>query len=64
VIDALQRSLARIDESALRRRMRFPTRWDPYFRDAMTLAEIYRYPGQHYDHHRQQLTMARLSPTN
>lgn len=64
VIDALQRSLVRRDESALRRGMHFPTRWDPYFRDAMTLADIYRYPGRHYDHHRQQLTLARLTPRN
>ncbi len=24
----------------------------------LTLAEIYRYPGLHYDHHRRQLTLA------
>jgi protein-tyrosine-phosphatase len=63
LIDALQRSLARSDESALRRAMYFPTRWDPYFHDSMTLASVYRYPGQHYDHHRQQLTLAGLAPT-
>jgi hypothetical protein len=33
VINALQRSLGRIDDNALQRGMHFPTRWDPYFRD-------------------------------
>jgi hypothetical protein len=26
----------------------------------MTVADIYRYPGQHYDHHRRQLTLEKL----
>jgi hypothetical protein len=60
VIHALQRALTRQPESALRRGMHFPTGWDPYFRDYMTLAEVYRYPGEHYGHHRQQLTVAKL----
>ena len=38
--------------------MHFPVGWDPYFKDSMTLLEIYHYPTQHYDHHRQQLTLA------
>jgi hypothetical protein len=41
--------------------MHFPTRWDPYFRDLMTVADVYRYPGQHYDHHRRQLTLSRMT---
>ena len=61
VIAAMQRSLARLDESALRRGMHFPTSWDPYFRDYMTLVDVYRYPGQHYDHHRRQLTLTKLT---
>jgi len=61
VIEALERSLARQDDATLRRGMHFPTRWDPYFRDYMTLADVYRYPGQHYDHHRRQLTVAKLT---
>jgi hypothetical protein len=59
VIDSLQQSLAR-DDDALRRGMHFPTRWDPYFRDYMTLADVYSYPGQHYDHHRRQLTLSKM----
>jgi hypothetical protein len=36
--------------------MRFPVGWDPYFKDIMTVSDVYRYPIQHYDHHRRQLT--------
>jgi hypothetical protein len=61
VIDALQRSLTRRDPTALSRGMHFPNRWDPYFRDYMTLRDVYAYPGQHYDHHRRQLTLAKLT---
>ncbi|MFE3445840.1 DinB family protein [Nocardia sp. NPDC059180] len=60
VIASLQRSLAREDDADLRRGMHYPTRWDPYFLDYMTLADIYRYPGRHYDHHRRQLSMQQL----
>jgi hypothetical protein len=59
-VDQLQRSLLQLDDHAFARGMHYPTRWDPYFRDYMTLAELYKYPGQHYDHHRQQLTLAKL----
>jgi hypothetical protein len=61
VIDALQRSLARQDDKALSRGMYFPNRWDPYFRDYMTLSQVYSYPGKHYHHHRHQLALARLT---
>jgi hypothetical protein len=61
VIDALQHSLARQDQEALCRGMHFPNRWDPYFRDYMTLSDVYGYPGKHYDHHRRQLALARLA---
>jgi len=61
VIDSLERSLIRERDNAFRRGMHCPTHWDPYFRDYMTLADMYRYPGLHYDHHRRQLTLARLS---
>jgi hypothetical protein len=59
-IDKLQRSLAREDGSSFRRGMHYPPSWDPYFRRYMTLADIYRYAGQHYDHHRQQLTLTNV----
>ncbi len=44
VIIGLQRSLAREKSHVLRRGMYFPTRWDPYFHDYMSLADVYRYP--------------------
>jgi hypothetical protein len=61
VIDALERSIAREDDATLSPGMHFPTPWDPYFRDYMTLGDVYHYPGQHYDHHRRQLTLAKLT---
>ena len=51
----IERDLAQQDETGLRRGMHFPTRWDPYFKDFMTLADVYRYPTQHFDHHDRQL---------
>jgi len=39
--------------------MNFPIGWDPYFKDVMTVADVYEYPTKHYDHHRRQLTTRR-----
>ena len=61
VINSLQRSLNRERDNAFRRGMYYPTRWDPYFREYMTLADVYLYAGQHYDHHRRQLTLTKLN---
>ncbi|OBB77665.1 DinB family protein [Mycobacterium sp. 852014-52144_SCH5372336] len=61
VIDSLGGLLICQRDNAFRRGMHGPTRWDPYFEDYMTLADIYRYPGQHYDHHRRQLTIGNLT---
>ena len=44
VIAALDKYLQREAGSALRRGMHYPTTWDPFFADYMTLAAIYRYP--------------------
>ena len=57
VIAALQRKLAREPEGAFYRGMQFPTRWDPFFKDYMTLEDVYRYPGQHFDFHKHQLAL-------
>jgi hypothetical protein len=57
VIAALQRNLARESDDALYRWMYFPTRWDPSFEDYMTLEDVYRFPGQHFDFHKCQLTL-------
>jgi hypothetical protein len=39
--------------------MHYPTTWDPYFKRFMTLADLYRYPTQHFDHHDRQLSARR-----
>ncbi len=57
VIAGLQRSLQRETEAALHRGMPLPTRWDPYFREWMSLAQMYRYATTHFEHHRRQLTI-------
>ncbi len=56
-IDRLQRRLDAESDAALAQRMHFPVGWDPFFRDTMTLEEVYRYGTQHYDFHRAQLTL-------
>jgi hypothetical protein len=56
-IDRLHRRLDAETDEALTRRMRFPVDWDPFFLDAMTLEQVYRYATQHYDFHRTQLTL-------
>jgi hypothetical protein len=58
VIRRLQRFVSTASEDSLERGMHFPTGWDPYFLDYMTLRDVYHYPTQHYDHHRRQLTLA------
>jgi hypothetical protein len=57
VIDGLEATLAAETQTSLSRQMHFPTGWDPYFREVMTLRDVYHYPTQHYDHHRRQLTL-------
>ena len=55
---------ARRRRGALNRDMHFPVGWDPYFRDYMTLRDVFHYPTQHYDHHRRQLTFDRSVRSN
>jgi hypothetical protein len=38
--------------------MHFPTSWAPYFRDTMSVFDVYHYGTQHFDHHRKQLTLS------
>ncbi|MEV0288657.1 MULTISPECIES: DinB family protein [unclassified Kribbella] len=57
VIDKLHRRLDAESDAALERGMHYPTRWDPFFQDYMTLADVYHFPTQHFDFHRQQLTL-------
>ena len=55
-IAALRRRLDRESDTSLGRGMHFPVGWDPYFRDVMTLADVYHFGTQHFEHHRGQLT--------
>ena len=54
---ALQRRLSRETEQSLALTMHFPTAWDPYFRQQMTVQDVYHYGTEHYDHHWRQLTL-------
>jgi hypothetical protein len=57
VVDKLHRRLDAETDADLARGMHYPTRWDPFFEDYMTLADVYHFPTQHYDFHRRQLTL-------
>jgi hypothetical protein len=57
VIDRLERRLSMEREEDLARTMPFPMRWDPFFKSVMTLEDVYRYPTEHFDFHREQLTL-------
>lgn len=57
VIASINRKLAKESDEALHRGMHFPTGWDPFFADYMTLEDVYRYPGKHFDFHARQLTL-------
>ena len=56
-IAALHRQLDQETDASLALRMHFPTGWDPYFADTMSVLEVYHYGTQHFDHHRRQLTL-------
>lgn len=46
-------------ETAMIARMcHYPASWDPCFKAYMTLADVYRYPTRHFEHHRRQLSLA------
>lgn len=56
-VAALHRRLDAESDADLARGMHYPTRWDPFFKDFMTLADVYHFPTQHLDFHRRQLTI-------
>lgn len=56
-IAALGRRLERESPASLARTMPFPTRWDPFFRADMTLADVYSYAILHFDFHAKQLSL-------
>lgn len=53
---AIERDLDKQTPKSLARGMHYPVKWDPYFRAYMTLADLYRYPTKHFDHHDRQLS--------
>jgi len=56
-IASLHRQLEGESTAALNRGMAFPPGWDPFFRDQMTLLDVYHYGTQHFDFHHRQLTL-------
>ena len=56
-VRALQHNLSVETEQGLVLTMHFPTSWDPYFRDTMSVFDVYHYGTQHFDHHRKQLSL-------
>jgi hypothetical protein len=56
-IAALHRRLDQEDDTSLAKGMPYPTRWDPFFREFMTVADLYRFPVQHFDFHAAQLSL-------
>ena len=58
VIAVLHRGLATETGTDLQRGMYYPVRWDLFFKDFMTVADIYHYPSQHFGFHQRQLTLA------
>ncbi|MFI5615464.1 DinB family protein [Amycolatopsis sp. NPDC051903] len=57
IVARLHRSLDRATDADLARGMHYPTRWDPFFTDYMSLADIYAFPAQHFAFHQRQLTL-------
>jgi DinB family protein len=56
-IRALQRNLTGETDETMALIMHFPPAWDPYFRDTMSVFDVYHYGTQHFEHHRKQLTL-------
>lgn len=57
VITKLHRRLDAESDEDLARGMHYPTRWDPFFTDYMTLADVYHFPTQHFEFHRRQFNL-------
>ena len=56
VIAKMRHRLLLATARALSRGMHYPASWDPFSPGYMTLGELYRYPTQHFEFHRRQLT--------
>jgi hypothetical protein len=62
VAASLATILDRTSEASLSRGMHYPTRWDPFFKEYMTLADVFHYPTQHFDFHQRQLQLEAAQP--
>jgi DinB family protein len=62
VITKLHRRLDTETDANLARGMHYPTRWDPFFTDYMTLADLYHFPTRHFHFHRRQLSFGDAQP--
>ena len=56
-VQDLQRRLAVETDHSLNLVMHFPPAWDPYFQPTMSVADVYHFGTQHFDHHQRQLTL-------
>lgn len=56
VIATLRQRLDAEADADLARGMHYPTRWDPFFADYMTLADVNRFPSMHFRFHERQLS--------
>jgi hypothetical protein len=61
---ALEQQLRAKTTVQLHAGMHYPTRWDPFSKDFMTLADLYHYPTQHFDFHQRQLTLGQPATTS
>jgi hypothetical protein len=62
VAASLATKLRQTPEASLHRGIHYPTRWDPFFKDYKTLADVFHYPTQHFDFHQRQLALAAAQP--
>jgi DinB superfamily len=62
VAASLATTLDQTSEASLRRGMHYPTQWDPFFKEYMTLADVFHYPTQHFDFHQRQLHLDSAQP--
>jgi hypothetical protein len=62
VTAGLLRRLERESEGDLKRSMPYPTRWDPFFSERMTLGDVYHYPSLHFWFHHRQLSRLNQTP--
>jgi DinB family protein len=56
-IARLHRRIDAESDADLARGMHYPSRWDPFFADYLTLADVYHFATQHFEFHRRQLTL-------